>query len=472
MTKNRLTEEKAKALANKIGLLYWKALKWGLRINPKAFVYAEAVFSKKYGFYEWKNGVVNYGGWDNFTLNKIVTMWRVAGSRNSEKFRFQISNEVLARRGESISFLRHYYEGLRWLSRWRPDLEHFPRKTLAAIGRVSPEARHALVANITRGERVRQVRIRDLNWERVKTIQRLRIEGTERSLLIRAAALPTVPAAELLGFTNWHGLDHPIRQDKIGIICPTYPNLRMEVATRIAMGTSPVAISNNLLTRKEAHQWLLAGGPAMIEPNVIRESVIRWLVRSLPLGDYLPRNPVVARWLVHVYTRGGWGSLVRVRRFPGNRTVSYFSILDEIIPEDLDRGISTGVERAFERAFGRARVSQGEEEEDHTVLCKNPFQQLPKWIRLLTTPAELVEEGRFMDHCVGGYASSVEEGECLILSIASTHGRSTVEIRWEEDGWWVSQHKGYHNTPPPPRHEALLEAWLRRENQILQREVS
>ena len=469
-----MTEEAAKRLANQIGLVYWQALLEDHGVDPRAFVYAEAVLSKKHSLSGWKNGYYCYNSCHykngyGITPGDVGAMWKAAGCRNNAKFRFQVANQLLAKRGDSLTFLRHYQEGLNWIRRYRLVLIALPYKTIAVIGRVSPEARHVLTSDTTIDSGVTKIRVRDLNWAGVRALEKLRVEGSERSILIRAALLPVTPAVALLGSQHKRGLIHPIGQDRVREFCPAYPKLSVEVAVKVALGTSPVAISQGLLSRKEAHQWLLKGGPGALYEWTIKNSVIQFLIRDLPLNDFLPRDVEVARWLLHVHARGAWSALLKIRRFPNGRTVQYLDRLDEIIPEDLDRGISTGVERAFTRAKERlAQVAI----EDQRILCENPFGYLPKWIRLLNTPADLVNEGLDMNHCVGGYVSQVEKGHCLILSIISRHGRSTVEIRKGEEGWWIAQHLGYQNTPSPPRHQALLEAWLNHENHVLQKEVT
>ena len=455
-------EDQAKELAKRIGLTYWQALVSNHDVDPMVFVYAEAILRKTDGI---RHDIVGqYSSWRNLTPDEVAAMWKAAGKRNSEKFRFQVLHRIVAKRGDTISFLRHCQSGKDWAERNSRRVLLLPRKTLAAIGRLTEEARYALLPSILNSNGIGRIRVRDLDWEVVKAIEYLRSEGSERSLLVRAALLPTQLARTILGLPPSTCGDHPITKDRVREFCPTYPNLSVEVAGRVAFGTSPVAISNNLLSRKEAHQWLLAGGPVALKEWSISDSVIEFLTQDLGLRGFVPRNVEVARWLVHVHTRGAWSALLKIHRFPDGRTFRYLNLLDEIIPEDLDRGISTGVERAFERS--RQRFAQVNAE-DHRTICSNPFRYLPKWISLLTTPAGLAMEGRIQDHCVGGYASQVEEGECLILSIVSSHGRSTVEVRRGDEGWWAAQHYSYRNGPPPSRHETLLEAWLQRENQAL-----
>ena len=469
MEKERKKEEnKAKRMAKQIGLLYWPALMDHHGVDPMAFVHAEAILRESDGINEWGNGKECHVSWVWLTPSGVAAMWKAARKRNNEKFRYQVLHRIVAKKGDNLAFLKKYQEGLDWVREWCPNLEDMSRKTIAVIGRVSEEARHTLIGTIKDEHWRDSLRVRDLNWTGVQALEKLRNEGSERSLLIRAALLPPKVAVKLLGLPA-QGVDqHPIGQDRVREFCPAYPQLPVAVAGRVALGVSPVAISQGLLSRKEAHQWLLAGGPGSMDEGLVYNSIIDFLIRDLDLEGFIPRNIVLPRWLLHIHARGAWSALLKVHRYPDGRTFRYLDHLDEINQQDLDRGISTGVERAFERSRQRlARLDA----EDHRVLCENPFKHLPKWIRLLTTPAELVEEGVVMEHCVGGYSYSVEDDECLILSIVSNHGRSTVEVREGRGGWWAPQHYGYQNTPPPSRHQTLLEAWLNRENQALQNEV-
>ena len=468
---NRLTEERAKAIAARIGLVYWKALLEDHGIDSRAFVYAERILRETSGIRERGNGKEYRVSWHNLRPSDVVAMWKAARKRNSKKFRFQVLHRIIAKKADTLAFLKKYQDGLEWVREWRPVLEGMPRKTIAILSLVSPEARHTLTDSIKDDECVVGVELQDLNWAGVDALEKLQVEGSERSLVIRAALLPPSAAAVLLGVPHEVAMEHPIGQERVRDFCPAYPNVSVEVAGRIALGMSPKKISNQLLSRKEAHQWLLKGGPKSLYVWAVKDSVIRLLIRDLPLGEFVPRYVEVARWLLHIYNRGAWSALLKVQRFPDGRRATYLNTLNEITPEDLDRGVSTGVERAFVRV--KERLAQLKvDANDHSILCENPFNQIPKRITLLNSPAALVEEGMIMDHCVRYYTSIVEEGECLIFSIVSRHGHSTVEICWENDRWWLVQHSGYQNTPPPPRHESLVKAWLNRENQILQKEVS
>ena len=87
-----------------------------------------------------------------------------------------------------------------------------------------------------------------------------------------------------------------------------------------------------------------------------------------------------------------------------------------------------------------------------------------------TCSAEIIQEGKTLRHCVGGYAARHIEGKTTILFIRKrrTPGRSylTVELYEEKDKWKIKQIHGYRNegykgaVRPEVRHGAFLEAWL------------
>jgi len=60
---------------------------------------------------------------------------------------------------------------------------------------------------------------------------------------------------------------------------------------------------------------------------------------------------------------------------------------------------------------------------------------------------ELKTEGEVMNHCVGGYASFVQSGECMIFKISGNSLRATIELRKNGDSYIVNQCRGKSNKP-------------------------
>ena len=346
----------------------------------------------------------------------------------------------------STQALREIGRGALWCRRWGHTDPLPPVRTLRILGRLSPELRHALM----RG-----------GLPEVARIQRLRAGG---NVAQRAALLPGQPSAALRGWEykrrpkGWHALDH-IEAGHV----PAYPLAAGPVARALLCGRAPQDIAAvEGMTRREAHEWLTETGG--------QESALRWLINRR-LGEltdpgYVVRSVRVADWLSALYTSGRWGEFTRDRfaRHPDGREVvwSVQQMLDEIDDADIVR-LSDGPRAVAERAIARrSDAALAQWARQHGVIGYLPTwaRSLPAAMRVLRTPAALVDEGTALHHCVGGYVEAVRRGQCVIIAVASRHGRSTVEL--SPDGLTVRQHYGAYNGAPPARHAQLLRAWHRR----------
>ncbi len=85
----------------------------------------------------------------------------------------------------------------------------------------------------------------------------------------------------------------------------------------------------------------------------------------------------------------------------------------------------------------------------------------------LTTPADLTEEGRKMNHCVAMYASKVAIGECLIYGIRRGNDHvATMEVgpKWRGNGEpTIVQLAGPYNDNPDESICRAADTWLRRQ---------
>lgn len=76
-----------------------------------------------------------------------------------------------------------------------------------------------------------------------------------------------------------------------------------------------------------------------------------------------------------------------------------------------------------------------------------------------STPEDLIQEGRSLHHCVGGYAERVANGQCLIVFLRNTEELEkplyTIEVRGDQ----VQQVHGDHNSNPTPEVERFVEQW-------------
>lgn len=70
---------------------------------------------------------------------------------------------------------------------------------------------------------------------------------------------------------------------------------------------------------------------------------------------------------------------------------------------------------------------------------------------LLDQTNRLKMEGLMQKHCVGGYESTIDIGECMILSTVFQHRRYTADIRkdWSDKRLYINQFRGYSNCGAP-----------------------
>jgi hypothetical protein len=233
----------------------------------------------------------------------------------------------------------------------------------------------------------------------------------------------------------------------VAFICPAYPKAKkLRNAIGITLGMTPVRLSDDVLSKKEAHEWLSSGMDNMYS--------IDWLLRDLtiiPQGKIT--SPNVARWLLAANKRGGLGQLTRLRVQYGPQgqrmEFRFLDVLDEVHDVDLVNGPNTSIERAFEAASERGGDSYNKKFiNNHRYISKHPNTwKLVDGARFVTTPSELVREGDEMRHCVGKYIVNVQEGYSAIVAMNLGGERSTFEVRLGDSV--VTQHYGFNDKSPP-----------------------
>lgn len=87
-------------------------------------------------------------------------------------------------------------------------------------------------------------------------------------------------------------------------------------------------------------------------------------------------------------------------------------------------------------------------------------------VMALSSAADLVEEGRLLDHCVGGYYDICRRGDTQILSLREAGRRAaTIEVKLGEDSddltFEIGQFKARRNTAPLAHHHEGLREFLR-----------
>lgn len=214
----------AKDMAAVRGLQYWPAMLWWLkadkedRVDPAAFVAAEEALFELTGE-KWDPAEGKWGGWDSrgdkgHSPWGVADIWKKCGYKDSWKFRWAIKvswpgdpaspGYMKIPWGLSKRKLLAWGRGGRWWwgrgVRWwlRNSIRRMlSNQALVALGMLSPELRYAAVSNLPDKGRIRS---RDLNWERVKQIQK------ERRISRR---LELVNAPPRLWWWRLYGMDVP-----------------------------------------------------------------------------------------------------------------------------------------------------------------------------------------------------------------------------------------------------------------------
>lgn len=72
--------------------------------------------------------------------------------------------------------------------------------------------------------------------------------------------------------------------------------------------------------------------------------------------------------------------------------------------------------------------------------------------RPLLSTADLQREGGEMHHCVASRWKACSDGRCIILSLQSNAGRSTLQMSYTSGKWSISEHRGICNERAPFEH--------------------
>lgn len=222
-----------------------------------------------------------------------------------------------------------------------------------------------------------------------------------------------------------------------------------EVMARYVLGESPKQIAR-YLTRSEASEWMRQTGEGRIEKPL--DFLWHKMCQREPvLADVgKARTFEVARWLEGVLESPKRRSAAlrnRETAFGGARVLGrVIDRLDEIKPCDLHRSPLRTLEAAVTRQIDEEWGGENELIEDPAWEAR-----LPEGVNLLWRYTDLRQEGIEMSHCVAAYATSVARKECLIFSLQTPDGRSTLEIKKSQ----AVQHVGFGNGPVPQANEAL-----------------
>lgn len=186
-----------------------------------------------------------------------------------------------------------------------------------------------------------------------------------------------------------------------GLSHPSYPAVGEDIAAKLYLGIN-VGVG---LTKKERHKWLESGA---------KETEIQFLLKGTGLEA---RSIKVARWLLKVLKNPEQkAALYKMRR---EGALSDHTI--DLIASDCTGGVNEALARRADR--------MAEQEFGAKELCEWPrwLKRLGGRVSLLNSAVVLKREGAEMAHCVGGYASRVNSGNCFIVSIKAWGHRATVE---------------------------------------------
>jgi len=275
--------------------------------------------------------------------------------------------------------------------------------------------------------------------------------------------------------------------EEVDKVVTGYPGATRQQTARLLLGDAPVKLAPGL-TRAEAHEWL-SQHPNRPPSNWLLSREFGELSRSRsgidrshPCGPNSQsgiavaggvQHVEVARWILKTLSKKPTRDAFcreRTERGPHGEEIhgSYWDRADELRPPDL----RDSVEETFTRAAMRMQKSM------ERLLAKKsePLAPVPAWwkparcAKVLLTGAELMVEGKQMQHCVAGYAGYVKKGESVIvkLEVPERKGRgsetvwhrSTVEL--DRRTGQVRQHKGPQNREPHPINVKALAVLLRR----------
>jgi len=303
------------------------------------------------------------------------------------------------------------------------------------------------------GTRPTKIRARDLPWEVVAQAQRMMtaVAPAHAGVRERRRVKERAILAQL-----WAARGRRRDALEVRLICPAFPRLPLHAARRIASGESPRELSGGHLTRREAHEWCLAGAPGYGD-NLLA-GMCSWLTGIDVNLLSTVREPSVFQWIMSLHRRGRLESLTRMRtmRVRGRQyTYRYLDRIDELRPDDIvdDPSPDVAFRRAVDRLSGVSAAAH-----DWT-----PYAHIPDWVvsegcvEVLYCPALVVAEGRRQHHCAANYARALRDE--VIVSIDYGGARSTALVALDHT-LSVRQHYGMANSMVPPGHALRLAEWI------------
>jgi hypothetical protein len=236
--KRWMRKRNAKFKAERIGLKYWPALIDDLGINPETFKLVEDILKWEKSYEDGVSSIWDMNGHYGISPYHVRRCWFSSGCRANKKFKELILTlhflkkncndknipEIWIRKAGKKGFtcekVKFMSRAFLWLERNKVGyygLESFSSRALIALGKMSGFGRAAAVHKILKDE-PSLIRVKDLNWQKVKETQ----------------GLPRWRKAEMfLSPHNAWGVVHKTRISNRDVSVPYPSKVRMKVLKQL-----------------------------------------------------------------------------------------------------------------------------------------------------------------------------------------------------------------------------------------------
>jgi len=293
----------------------------------------------------------------------------------------------------------------------------------------------------------------------------------EHGNLVTKIRNKNIPEAYITRWQNCDGITEEIRH-KLNTLEKFTANKMFDlinnksVQAALYAGMAPKQLVNHGFSKKEAHAILF--NPMFAwrqhELSEIRSAMKFYISRkyqidSADLSSLRDVSGVVLQWLILKYHNS---KMHKVRtRYGANEeriTFTYVNLLDEILAEDLVNGMRTDPDIAFAQSQDRIEKSWLADMGENVDLPAGPAPDTKQIVQIKTSNA-LLEEGRLMKHCVGGYVKACVRGDSFIYHVCVNDKHSTLEISKRDGVWRLIQHAATKNVKPANNNIEAVNAW-------------
>ena len=295
----------------------------------------------------------------------------------------------------------------------------------------------------------------------------------------------------------------PARRDEVTRLCQAFPDSRELVVTNPALAIciacsskwdafieeNPDQVLESLLQSKRRRVCELLGFPgteAMVrilgkfEPEACSLPMLmrsRKVLQNEDLAHLLRHIPAISPQFLCVCLCWRWGGLASVSLFQelcGSIEVGAISPRHMMLLDDTFRMLGNRpvrpirsikqLEELHDRLVARLNIRR---EVDDAVpgymLSRTAFPAPPfpgnSWIKPLTTPQLLAQEGREQDHCAATLVRDVGEGWLYVYKIMEPE-RATLSIARYENRWKIEQLYAARNLDVSPETFRMVRNWL------------